>query len=90
MTPVLRLREDAVEWRELDGEIVALENRGSVYLTANAPGALLWRRLAHGATRAQLVDALLAVYAVETDVAGRDVDAFVAAVQAHGLLEAAA
>jgi hypothetical protein len=87
MTDVLKLRGQTLEWRELDGEVVALESRRSLYLTTNPAGTLLWRRLAEGATRADLVGALCEDYAIGTDVAERDVDAFIASAREHGLLE---
>jgi hypothetical protein len=87
MNDMLRLRAGAVEWRELDGELVALEHERSLYLTANPAGTLLWRELVTGATRSDLVGALLSTYAVASDVAEEDVDAFVATARAHGLLE---
>jgi coenzyme PQQ synthesis protein D (PqqD) len=87
MNDVLKLRGHAIDWRELDGEVVALEAERSLYLTANPAGTLLWRRLAEGATRDELVSSLCAAYAVERELAGRDVDSFVASARTHGLLE---
>jgi hypothetical protein len=87
MNETLRLRQQAIEWRELDGEVVALEARRSLYLTANPAGTLLWRRLAEGTTRDALVGSLRSRYAVGEEIAARDVDAFVATARAHGLLE---
>jgi hypothetical protein len=87
MNDILRLRAHAVDWRELDGEVVALEYERSLYLTANPAGTLLWRQLATGATRSDLVGVLRSTYAVASDVAEHDVDVFVATARAHGLLE---
>jgi Coenzyme PQQ synthesis protein D (PqqD) len=67
-----------LEWRELDGQIVALESGQSLYLAANPAGTLLWRRLAEGTTRAELESTLVDEYAIDPDVAARDVDAFLA------------
>jgi coenzyme PQQ synthesis protein D (PqqD) len=88
MDDTLKLRGEAIEWRELDGEIVALETGRSLYLTANASGTLLWHKLAAGATRGDLVGALRSRYAVSEEVAQRDVDAFLAVARAQGLLAA--
>ena len=48
---MLRLRDTDLHWREIDGEVIALEARGSTYLAANGAGTLLWRALAEGTTR---------------------------------------
>lgn len=84
---VLRLRPDAVEWKEIDGEIVALEADTSTYLAANPSGAVLWQALAVGATRDQLANALASRYGISTETAAGDVDAFVSQLSARGLLE---
>lgn len=83
----LQLRREALDWREVDGEIVALESRGSVYLSANRSGAFLWQALAEGATRDTLVSGLAAEYRIDAGLAQRDVDRFLAELDAHGLLE---
>jgi coenzyme PQQ synthesis protein D (PqqD) len=83
---LLRLREDEVAWREVGGDIVALEARRSAYLTMNSAGALLWRVLSEGATRGDLVDTLTNEYGLDVAAAGRDVDGFIASLRAHDLL----
>ncbi|MGH3004323.1 MAG: PqqD family protein [Gaiellaceae bacterium] len=83
----LQLRREALEWREVDGEIVALESRGSVYLSANRSGAFLWRALADGTTRDALVSGLAGEYRIDAELARRDVDRFLAELDEHGLLE---
>jgi Coenzyme PQQ synthesis protein D (PqqD) len=65
-----------LEWRELDGEVVALETGQSIYVAANPSGTLLWRRLSAGTTREELADALVHAYGIGADAAARDVDAF--------------
>ena len=37
----LRLNETAVSWREVDGEIIALQHQSSEYLSTKGSGALL-------------------------------------------------
>lgn len=83
----LRLRTDAVEWREIDGEIVALDGRTSSYLAANATGALLWHALAAGTTRQELVDTLVQQFDLEAERARVDVDRFLAQLAEAGILE---
>ena len=60
MSEHLRLRPDAVAWREVDGEVIALGLESSTYFGTNSSGAILWRRLAEGTTRAELVNRLAA------------------------------
>ena len=83
---VLRLRTDALAWRHLDGEVVAVDLDESLYLTANSSGALLWEALAGGATRRQLVERLAGAYGLEAARAEADVDAFLADARERGLL----
>jgi hypothetical protein len=84
----LTLRTDDLHWREVDGEIVALEERGSTYLAANSAGGVLWRMLARGATREELATALIQAYGIETAAATADADRFVEQVREAGLLAA--
>ena len=83
----LRLRRDGLKWREIEGEMIAVDVRTSTYLGANASGMALWRGLADGASREQLVDRLVGAFPVERDRAIADVDAFLADLRANGLLE---
>jgi Coenzyme PQQ synthesis protein D (PqqD) len=83
----IRLRTSALHWRELDGEVIALDGKRSNYLAANSAGALLWRALSEGATRDGLADELVAAYGIESDRALADVDAYLAELDAQGLLE---
>jgi hypothetical protein len=82
----LRLRDTDLHWREIDGEVIALEARGSTYVAANGSGTLLWRALVAGSTRERLADELVAAYGIERTRATADVDAFVSALDAQGLL----
>jgi hypothetical protein len=83
---VLQLRGDAVEWRRVDDEVVALHLESSLYLAVNATGRLLWEPLAEGATHAQLVERLRDAHGLDADRARADVDAFLAGLREHGLL----
>ena len=76
--PHLRLRPDAVTWTVTDEGVVALDLRTSKYLSMNASATPLWRLLDGGCTRADLVAGLVAEFGITTDVAGVDVDAFLA------------
>jgi hypothetical protein len=81
-----RLRDGDLEWREVEGEIVALDVRASTYLSVNKTGTVLWPQLTAGASRDDLVAALTARYGVDDEAAGRDVDAFLDALETRGLL----
>jgi hypothetical protein len=82
----LRLRHDGVAWKDVDEEVVALDERAAVYLATNPAGAVLWRSLALGATRAQLADELVREFGIDADRAATDVDAFLADLSARELL----
>lgn len=82
----LRLRDEGLNWREIDGEVVVLDIERSHYLNLNATGCVLWLMLAEGATERQLVDKLIAEFAVTEPTARDDVEAFVASCRENGLL----
>jgi hypothetical protein len=84
----LTLRTDELSWREIDGEIVALEGRHSIYLAANSSGGMLWRMLARGATRDELAAALSGAYDIDAAAAGTDTDLFLEQMRNVGLLSA--
>jgi hypothetical protein len=86
-SPVIRLRPGSVEWREVEGEVIAVDVRTSEYLAINPTGAVLWRTLQGGATRSGLAERLVATFDVEPDAAARDVGEFLAVLEARGLLE---
>jgi hypothetical protein len=86
LTAVLKLREDALVWREIDGEVVAVDVDASTYLGANPSGTLLWRLLADGASRDELVDALVEGFGIDADRARADTEAFLASLSARSLL----
>ena len=82
----LRLREEGLNWREIDGEVVVLDTDQSHYLNLNPTGSVLWLMLAQGATERQLVDKLLEEFDVTEATAHDDVVTFVASCRENGLL----
>ena len=72
---VLRLRP-GFDWRDVQGDVVALDLRRSVYLATNPTGALLWARLAQGATKEDLVDVLVSAFDVARSTAENDIESF--------------
>jgi hypothetical protein len=85
---LLRLKETDLHWREIDGEIIALEARGSRYIAANGAGTTLWRALVEGTTRDGLADELVREYGIERERAETDVSRFLDALAEQGLLAA--
>lgn len=85
---MLQLRTTDLDWREIDQDIVILDGRDASYLTLNGSGALLWRTLADGASRDELIGALLSVYEVDAARARADTDAFLESLYARGFLTA--
>jgi hypothetical protein len=82
----VRLRDENLTWREIDGETVLLDLAGSKYLTVNAAGTTLLHVLVEGADRDQLIAELVEAYDIPAEQAASDVDAFVAALESKGLL----
>ena len=87
MSEELRLRKDELEWREVEGEIVVLDARKSLYLSVSPSGAPLWTALADGATKEDLVAKLTETFGLEPDRAEQDVDSFLAMLEDQELLE---
>jgi hypothetical protein len=81
----LSLRPDALDWVDSEGEIVVLDAERSVYLSLNASGATMWRMLAEGTTRYELIG-VLENFAGTPDRAEQDVDAFLERLEGLGLL----
>ncbi|HWF72533.1 MAG TPA: PqqD family protein [Solirubrobacteraceae bacterium] len=84
---VLKLRPKAVEWRLVEGEIVAVDLRSSVYFAVNRTGATIWPDLASGATREALVERLAQACEIDPAQAAREVDDFLASLAELDLLE---
>ncbi|HEV2756077.1 MAG TPA: PqqD family protein [Actinomycetota bacterium] len=82
----VRIDADAVEWREVEGEIVALDVARSEYISVNPTGATLWLMLVEGTTRADLVERLRREFGLEDEAAERDVDGFLASLSERKLL----
>lgn len=78
--------------REIAGQpVVVAVGPACAYLNGvvnlNQSGAMLWRRLAEGATREDLIQLLLEKYDVDPDSARRDVDEFLDPILKAGFLE---
>jgi hypothetical protein len=84
--PYLKLAEESLTWREVDGEIIVLDRRSWMYMGVNGPGVLLWKEIIAGASRPQLVERLRSEYEVDDEVSQRDVEAFLEMLSSHNLL----
>jgi Coenzyme PQQ synthesis protein D (PqqD) len=82
----LRLRPDALEWREIEGEVIALDSSAATYLAGNATATRLWRALSEGTTRASLISTLTEEFGIDAARAGADVDAFLRELRSRDLL----
>jgi hypothetical protein len=82
----LRLRTEELEWRDIEGEVVALNLRTATYLTVNQSGAKLWSALVSGATREQLIDLLVREFDLAREQATSDAEAFVEMLASHDML----
>jgi hypothetical protein len=87
MSEMLRIRPDALEWREAEGEIVALDLRTSTYVAINSTGASLWPALIEGASRDDLVSTLEQRFGLDRARAEGDLDAFLGLLRDRDLLE---
>jgi hypothetical protein len=84
---ILRLRADRVQWRAVEGEVVAVDLESSVYYAVNPTAALIWPELERGATFDGLADRLVRECGIDRAQAAGEVGEFVAALDALELLE---
>lgn len=83
----IQIRHGVLEWREVEGEVVALDLRSKTYLAVNRTGAVLWPALMTGATRKELLARLISDFGVSQDEAAGDLDVFLAELAGQDLLE---
>ena len=83
--------KDGFLLRETAGKFIVLPLGGELDLgsliTLNETGAFLWRILEDGASREELLEALLAEYDVDKERVEKDLDALLAKMNAVGVLE---
>ena len=82
----IKLSQDQLEWRDVEGEIVALDLAAREYVSINRTGAAIWPLLVEGATREELAEKLIAQFEIERAQAVADAEAFVAQLAERGLL----
>ena len=71
------LRSDAVSWREVDGEIVALDIASGAYFSVNGAGRVLWKSLVDPVSVDDLAIALSESFSIPKEQAASDAAAFV-------------
>lgn len=81
-----RLRDTELSWKEVEGELIALDLVRSRYFAVNRTGRILWETLQQGATHAELVEKLIQACGVGRERATADVDGFLAELESNGLI----
>jgi hypothetical protein len=83
----MRPRDGAVSWREVDGEIVAVDVVSGSFFTLNGTGRLLWKALAESASPEELTDLLVSTFGISEVEAREDTSAFLDDLGARSLIE---
>ena len=79
---------ETTTWRELDGEIVVLENDRAFFYAIGGFGTVLWPRLVEGTTQEALIDEITATFDdVSPEQAAADVDEWLAMCIDRGIVE---
>ena len=85
MTQVYR-QKPGIPARNVEGVMAVITPHSSEIHRLNAAGAVIWEACAEGATRAQLLDALLDAYEVSPEVATADLNQFLDEATQKGIL----
>jgi len=80
------VRCDDMVWQEIDGELVLLDLRTSIYFALNKTATQLWSMLARGDSEADLAARLADNYGLSTGQAERDVRNFMENLRSNHLL----
>jgi hypothetical protein len=67
-------RNNAVLWRELDGEAILLDPKEGCSYNLNAIGTLIWKMLDGAHSTNEIITAICASYEVEYEQASQDVE----------------
>jgi hypothetical protein len=82
----LQISPDALS-RELDGEVLVLDLRTSLYFGMTGTAARIWQLMEGGETRDGIVAALVREFSAEPRAIEADVDSFLGDLAARGLIE---
>ena len=83
----LAIRAEAVEWREIDGEIIVLLLETSHFISLNRSASVLWQLLSEGADVERLVTRLMSEFGISRPIALEDAVSFLNELEARGLLK---
>jgi hypothetical protein len=83
---MLRLRQEDLEFREIEGEVVALDLKTSSYIGINQTGGSLWQLLVDGTDEEVLVRHLVEKFGIDESQAESDIRNFLADLRNRGLL----
>lgn len=84
---LIKVRDDAAVWREIDGETVVLDLTSAQYLGLNRSGTRLWSAIVAGSTEDDLIAVLVQDFDVSPERAAVDVQDFLALCRKRGLVE---
>lgn len=82
----IKIDTENVLAREVEGEIVILDLTTQRYIGGNRSVTVLWPLLEAGASREQLITALIEKFSIERAEADRDIAAFLDSLEEFGLL----
>ncbi|MCE7481984.1 PqqD family protein [Microbacterium profundi] len=82
----MRIRTEGITWQEIDGELVVLDLKTSAYLTTNVAGALLVKQLTEEREEQDLVDALVAEFDIDVELARADVASYLTQLREKSML----
>jgi hypothetical protein len=85
MSPHLHLSPDALS-RELDGEVLVLDLKTSLYFGMTGTAARIWQLLEAGQAEDDIIQTLVREYNAEPQTIAADVESFVADLISRGLV----
>ncbi|MEO7691237.1 MAG: PqqD family protein [Sphingomonas sp.] len=75
-----------ITWQDVDGELALFDERDDRYHVLNGTAAMIWRGVAAGMERSVLIDQIATDFQVKPGEIIADIDAFIGAATAQGLL----
>jgi hypothetical protein len=82
-----RPRDGAVSWRDVDGEIIALDVESGVYISLNGSGRVLWMALVESASVDELTALLVSTFGITDDEAMAGATDFLDDLMSRSLIE---
>lgn len=84
----MQLRTADVSWRDVEGDVIVLDERTWKYVHLNPAASLLWRSLVSGPkSQSDLADALAGAFGIAAERAAADVTAFVEELRVRDYLD---